>query len=78
MAEGWVVVWNSAWLHDAYFVKSLLEAEGIPVQIPDEHTVGIHSLLTTAMGGIRVLVPIADQPRAADVLAQLREEEPPA
>ena len=78
MSDEWVVAWNSAWLHDAYFVKSLLEAEGIDVRIPDEHTVAIHSLLTTAMGGILVLVPAADKQRAADVLAQLGEGDTPS
>ena len=76
--EPWVVAWNSSWLHDALFVKSLLESEGIEVQIPDEHTVGVHSLLANAIGGIRVLVRETDQERAAEILTQLADHDPPA
>lgn len=76
--ERWVVAWNSSWLHDALFVRSLLESEGIAVQIPDEHTVGVHSLLANAIGGIRVLVKAEDQERAAEILAELAKPEPPA
>jgi hypothetical protein len=76
-SERWVVAWNSAWLHDALFVKSLLESEGIDVQIPDEHTVGVHSLLANAIGGIRVLVRPEDQERAAEILTQLSPPESP-
>jgi hypothetical protein len=75
-AERWVVAWNSSWLHDALFVRSLLESEGIRVLIPDEHTVGVHSLLANAIGGIRVLVPPEDQERAAEILTQLNPDPP--
>ena len=77
-ADAWVVAWNSSWLHDALFVKSLLESEGIDVLIPDEHTVGVHSLLANAIGGIRVLVRKTDQERAAEILTQLADHDPPA
>ena len=77
-SERWVVAWNSSWLHDALFVKSLLESEGIAVQIPDEHTVGVHSLLANAIGGIRVLVRAEDQERAAEILTELATPDPPA
>jgi hypothetical protein len=81
MGEGaneWVVAWNSSWLHEALFVKSLLESERIDVQIPDEHTVGVHSLLANAIGGIRVLVRTGDAERAAELLARLADHEPPS
>jgi hypothetical protein len=76
--DEWVVAWNSSWLHDALFVKSLLESEGIDIQIPDEHTVGVHSLLANAIGGIRVLVRAADRERAAEILTRLADRDPPA
>lgn len=76
-SERWVVAWNSSWLHDALFVRSLLESEGIRVLIPDEHTVGMHSLLANAIGGIRVLVRPEDQERAAEILTQLNSDPPP-
>ena len=77
-SERWVVAWNSSWLHDALFVKSLLESEGIAVLIPDEHTVGVHSLLANAIGGIRVLVREEDQERAAEILTELAKPDPPS
>lgn len=77
-SERWVVAWNSSWLHDALFVKSLLESEGIAVLLPDEHTVGVHSLLANAIGGIRVLVREEDQERAAEILTELATPDPPA
>jgi hypothetical protein len=64
-SERWVVAWNSSWLHDALFVRSLLESEGIRV------------LLANAIGGIRVLVRPEDQERAAEILTQLDSDPPP-
>ena len=66
--DKWVEAWNSAWLHEAQLIKSVLEAEGIEVQIPDEHFVGVQPLYATAIGGIRVLVRSSDAARAAEVL----------
>jgi hypothetical protein len=68
MADEWVQARNCNWLHEAHFVKSVLESEGIEVQIPDEHTVGLQPGIATALGGIRVMVPAAQHARAVDVL----------
>jgi hypothetical protein len=76
-SDEWVVAWNGSWLHDALLVKSLLESEGVEVQIPDEHTVGVHSLLANAIGGIRVLVRARDRERAAEILTDLTKPDPP-
>jgi hypothetical protein len=76
-ADDWVVAWNSSWLHEALFVRSLLESEGIDVQIPDEHTVGVHSGLANAIGGVRVLVRTSDAERAAEMLARLADHDRP-
>lgn len=66
--DEWVEVWNCSWLHEAEFIKSVLEGDGIDVQIPDQHMVGVQPLLANAIGGIRVMVRRADADRAAEVL----------
>jgi putative signal transducing protein len=69
MEREWVQVRNCNWLHEAHFVKSVLESEGIEVQIPDEHTAGLQPGIATALGGIRVLLPAAQRAFAVEVLA---------
>ena len=69
MSHEWIQVRNCNWLHEAHFVKSVLESEGITVQIPDEHTVGLQPGIATALGGIRVLVPSDEWSRATELLA---------
>jgi hypothetical protein len=44
MSDDWVEIRNCNWLHEAHFVKSVLESEGIEVQVPDEHTLGIQPM----------------------------------
>ena len=65
MDEQWVEVRNCNWLHQAYFVKSILEGDGIEVLIPDEHLLGVQPLYANAVGGARVLVRSADLERAS-------------
>jgi putative signal transducing protein len=64
----WVEVRSCAFLHEAEFVKSLLEAEGIEVFLPDEYTLGVDPGLAPGFGGVRILVPRAELLRARDVL----------
>jgi hypothetical protein len=71
MSDEWVQARNCNWLHEAHFVKSVLESEGIAVQIPDEHTVAIQPGIATALGGIRVLVPSHQWRRAVELLADM-------
>ena len=69
MADDFVTVHNANWLPDALFIKSVLEGDGIEAFVPDEHTVSMDPLLTTALGGIRVMVRAADEARARDMIA---------
>jgi hypothetical protein len=64
-----VEVWNCAWLHEAQFLKSVLEADGIGVWLPDEHTLAVGPHLGAALGGVRLLVPEDDAERAREILA---------
>jgi hypothetical protein len=78
MDDPLVTVHNANWLHDALFVKSVLEGDGIEAFVPDQHTVGVDPLYATALGGIRVVVRAADEERARAVLtAVLRDVENP-
>lgn len=54
----------------AHIARSLLDAEGIPYRIVDEHTVGVHWLVSDAVGGVKLQVPAAFEARARDLLAR--------
>jgi len=68
MDQDWAVVRNCTWLHEAEFVRSLLESEGLDVQIPDEHTVSVDPGYINMLGGVRVMVHADQLSRANEVL----------
>ena len=68
MNDQLVTVHTSIYLHEAEFVKSVLEAEGIAAVIPDAYTVGVDPALSVPLGGIRVMVAPQDAERAAAAL----------
>lgn len=76
MSAGLVTIRNCNWLHEAEFVKSVLAADGIDAEIPDEHFASIQSLQIGAIGGVRVLVRLEDAERAAAVLSAVLELPP--
>ena len=65
----WVEAASCTWLHEASFLRSVLEAAGIDCMIPDEHTLGVQPLYAPLLGGVRVLVRQEDLERAREVLA---------
>ena len=73
MDETLVTVRSCNWLHEAEFVKSVLAAEGIEADIPDEHTMGVQPLYGAAIGGVRVRVRQEDFARATETLAAVLE-----
>ena len=73
MDETLVTVRSCNWLHEAEFVKSVLAAEGIEADIPDEHTMGVQPLYGAAIGGVRVRVRPEDFARATEALAAVLE-----
>ena len=75
MKDDWVEVHNCQWLHEAHFVKSLLESGGIDVFIPYEHTLGVQPFYANAIGGAKVLVRAADRERAAELLELMPKPE---
>lgn len=64
----WTVAATVTWLHEAQLLRSVLEAAGIEVRIPDEHTLGVQPFYSNALGGASVMVPRTDLARATDVL----------
>jgi hypothetical protein len=74
----WAQVANVNWLHQALLLKSVLESEGIDVRLPDEHTVSIQPGVTTALGGIRVLVQAHELEHARTILKDVEPADPPA
>jgi len=68
VSDEFVAVRTVMWLHEAHFIKSVLDAEGIPVLIPDEHTLGVDPFLSNAIGGARVTVRTEDLERAQNAL----------
>lgn len=65
---GWVEVYRCTALHEAHFVRSLLESEGIDVLITGEHSVAVQPFLGVMPGAIPVLVRAADLERARELL----------
>jgi hypothetical protein len=65
MDQDWAVIRNCSSLIEAGFLKSLLEPEGIDVEIPDEFAIGVNPGYTNMLGGIRVMVH-TDQLRLAN------------
>ena len=75
--DDWVQVRNCNWLHQAQFLKSVLESEGIDVQLPDEHVLGVQPFYGAMIGGVRVMVRPADLQRATELLESIADADPP-
>jgi len=54
----------------AHLLLGRLEDEGINAWLKDEHTVTIDPLLTNAVGGIKLMVHVAQVDRAKALLAE--------
>lgn len=69
MDDELVTVRNCNYLHEAEFIKSLLDADGIDAEIPDQYMAGVQPGLGGTIGGIRVTVRSSDLARAQQALA---------
>jgi len=69
MDEQLVTVRNCNYLHEAEFIKSVLESDGIDAEIPDQYMAGVQPGLGGTIGGIRVTVRSSDLERAEQTLA---------
>jgi hypothetical protein len=75
MANELVTIRNCSSLQEAQFVKSVLAADGIDADIPDEHMLGVQPV-ALAIGGGRVRVRAEDVERANATLNAVLD--PPA
>jgi hypothetical protein len=75
MDDELVTVHNANWVHDAMFVKSVLEGDGIDAFVPDEHTLSVDPALGAALGGVRVQVRASDAERARLAIAAVLSAE---
>jgi hypothetical protein len=78
MANELVVIRTCASLQEAELVKSVLEADAIHTEIPDEYAAGMQPFYGVMTGGIRVMVGASDERRAREVLAATLSPQPPA
>lgn len=68
MSDEWVEAKACTWMHEALFLRSVLEAAGIESLIPNEHTLNAQPLYANMLGGVRVLVRSEDFERAKEIL----------
>lgn len=60
---------------DAHIVQGCLVAAGIPAVVADDQLVQVDSLLTAALGGVRILVPEIYLQEAKEVIAAFNRGE---
>jgi len=60
---------------EAHILRGRLEAEGIPAIVVDEHLINAYSLISAALGGVRVQVPKAFVDNALMILKEIEENE---
>jgi DNA-directed RNA polymerase subunit M/transcription elongation factor TFIIS len=61
--------------YEAHIAKGLLESEGIPAEVQDEGIIGVHWLLSNAVGGVKLWVRQADLSKALEVLSRGEPED---
>ncbi len=58
---------------EAELLRGRLAADGIPARLGDAHTVQTDTLLTAALGGVRIMVPSSFEERARRTIADLED-----
>lgn len=70
-----VTICRYSFSFEAHVARALLESEGIPVFVADEHTINMQWLYSDALGGVRLQVPEAFVERALELLQELANSE---
>ncbi|WP_088339782.1 putative signal transducing protein [Robiginitalea sediminis] len=60
------------YLTDAELLRTRLEAEGIEVFLKDANVMQAEPFISSAIGGVKVMVPLADRERAEAIYNQVR------
>lgn len=71
IASGFETVFRTMDWNQAQAFKARLDAEGIPMYIGDAHTNQTDPLLTPALGGYRIRVPLEAAAEAKEIIAAL-------
>lgn len=66
----WTIIITFIYPHEAHLAKGFLEAEGFEVMIKDELTAQVNNFYSTAIGGVKLLVPEQDAKRARETLKE--------
>jgi hypothetical protein len=68
MSDNLIALRRCASRQEAELLKSVLAADGIDSQIPDEYALGVNPGFTNAFGGVRLCVRDVDAKRAEELL----------
>ena len=72
--EKWAVVYEVPGQFQADIIRSLLEAQGIPVFVSGEAVGRVLSFTVGPTAEVQILVPIEDLPRARQILEEVDTE----
>lgn len=68
MSKNWVTVASFSQPFEAHLAKTQLEADGITCVVSDEYLIRVDWLLSNAVGGVKLMVPVWEAERAKDIL----------
>jgi hypothetical protein len=68
MSKNWITVASFSQPFEAHLAKTRLEADGITCVVSDEYLVRVDWLLSNAIGGVKLMVPVWEAERAKDIL----------
>jgi hypothetical protein len=68
MPSGWIAVASFSQPVEAHLARTKLESEGIPCVVGDENLIRVDWLLSNAVGGVKLMVPVSELERARDAL----------
>lgn len=60
------------YVSDAEMLKTKLESEGIPAQLKDSYILQTNPFITSALGGVKVLVPVSFGEQATAIYNEVR------
>ncbi|GEM_PF-4422246 len=69
--SGYITVANLSTAMEAHLIQGALHAAGIDALVPDANISQTHSLMTVALGGVRVVVPSDQADAAQEILDAL-------
>ena len=68
MSKNWITVASFSQPFEAHLAKTRLEAEEITCVVSDEYLVRVDWLLSNAVGGVKLMVPVWEAERAKEIL----------